>query len=279
MDRHSATTLVKSIAHLEELKLDLEFRIPAVLLEDDRRWPPLKKLSITTDVDLYIGTLEFIRIFESSLLELSISTPSDSCLVMFVEGRPYPALPVEASFPRLRSISVLGSSLVGWCVFGNSTKSTFPALNKVRLSYSSSDANCGFAEEDEVLNKILTNCPIRDLTYIPQDQEVLGEDRTYLEQKAAALGIRLSLRDSSEETFPTIHFLEGQQYAIHSASYEYRTGPERWVSESRAEQLERIREYLDDRIKVAKLTGNTVEYQRILNFLRPLEYERLAQMD
>lgn len=280
MERHSATKLVNSIPHLEELTLNIQTRIPAVLLEEELTWPPLQKLSIAAD-DLHVGTLEFIRIFESSLLELSISTPCDGSLGMLHGGGPLRALPIESSFPLLRAISIFGSSEVGWSIFGNSTRSTFPALKKVRLSYESYEAYYGFAEEDTVLDQILKNFSIRELTYTPQNQEMFEHHRIYLKQKATSLGIRLSLGDSPEGSLPTIHFLEGQQIAMDSASYAYRRGVETWPrgSHTREEEVERIRDYLDDRITTAKLTGNLVEYQRILNLLRPIEYERLSQMD
>lgn len=265
-----AVGLAQSISRLEDLKLDLgdTYRIPEIFLQGDCEWPKLRKLSIISG-NLEIATLDFIRIFESSLQQLSITTPGDDTVEVGSAG-----LAGNSSFPLLDTIAIIGSSQVAWQIFGDSNKSTFPSLIKLRLSYNEGALN-GFGTSDDVLHKVFDTSTIRFLQYDPPDQDVPIEHKDYLRGKAEELGFRVKLHDCPEETFPTSQVLLEQAVCVQNAQ----VGRVACNREPLQEQVERVRSYLDDSIKVAELTGNLVEYQRILNLARPLEYDRLAKMD
>ncbi|GAA5850950.1 hypothetical protein JCM5353_005647 [Sporobolomyces roseus] len=265
-----AVRLAKSISQLVDLKLDLgeTARFPSEFLEVDCKWPKLKKLSINSN-GLEDATLDFISIFAPSLRQLSVTTPHDDHVVIGTDG-----LVGGSLFPLLDTISVVGSSLVAWRIFGDSTKSTFPSLVKVRLSYIDGSER-GFGSEDEVLKKVFDTSTIHFLQYDPPDQDIPLEHKDYLRGKANEMRFRLQLYDCPEEAFPTTQVLYEPAVCIRQA----RKGLSYCNREPLREQVERVRNHLDDSIALAELTGNPVEYQRILNLARPLEFDRLAKLD
>ena len=265
-----ADSLAQSISRLEDLKLDLgdAYRIPEEFLRGNCEWPKLKKLSIISG-NFEIATLDFIRIFESSLQHLSITTPGDDNVEVGSAG-----LAGNSTFPLLDTIAIIGSSQVAWQIFGDSNKSTFPSLIKLRLSYNDVEPY-GFGTSDNALHKVFDTSTIRFLQYDPPDQDIAIEHKDYLRSRAEKLGFRVKFHDCPEETFPTSQVLPDSATCVQNAQI----GRVLCNREPLQRQIKRVRKHLNDSIKVAQLTGNLVEYQRILNLARPLEYDRLAKMD
>ena len=274
----NATKLIGSIPRLETLTLDNRMAsamtFPTQLSYPS--WPDLRKLILITN-NVQTETFEFIRKFESCLRELSITTPDDHAL----EEDPARMSP-GARFAQLHTIDIIGSSMIAWSVFGDSTESTYPSLARVRLSYSD-EASHGFGENDKVLCKILDNSRIHFIRYDPPDQDIRLKHKEYLETKSVTSGFRLQVFNYPERAVPSLQALDGPDDCIDLAKIEYvdrrRIGSRTAPDEPLPQQVERLRDHLDDSIKVAELTGNLVEYQRILNLARPLEYDRLAKMD
>jgi len=271
------STLVQSLPHLEELTVDNHAESEATFPSEfsSATWPRIKKLNLVVN-NIQTATIDFIRNFESSLLRFCLTVPGGND---YIEPEPA-SMPSDAHFPRLQSIAIVGASQIAWSMFENLTKTTFPSLVKVRLSHTDA-ARYGFGEEDQVLHKILDNSTIRVLQYFPADQDVQVGHQHYLESKAGISGFRLQLYDCQEGTFPTLRVLDDPLGCVEQAEDEYHlpSYTAKCDLEPLRAQVQRVQNHLDDSVKAAELTGNLVEYQRILNLAGPLEYDRLAKME
>lgn len=252
------------------------FTIPPSLLKVKQSAPRLSHISLeTTKFDK--NTLDWIMEFRQCLRTLTITSDSDQ----FLPESPTSSLQALDLFPRLHSISIIGSSLIASAIFRDTNRNTFPSLQHIRLSYDEVTSR-GFADDDEALHAIFRTFHFVHLQYDPPNQYFPLTFAEALVQRAAVAKVHLQLHNYAQASVPSSHFVEDDE--DYSARY-----MESFVDLAEEERskdqvqltggLDRIKEHLERRVNAATRDQNVAELYRLSILLRPLEYDRLAQLD
>ena len=108
------------------------------------------------------------------------------------------------------------------------------------------------------------------------------QDEAFILHKAKAHKVKVFFRDYPEEWIPNPDL-------IHDFKRSIKRSVSGWIKPDGSSdanrstpiesQIENIQAYINDKRKVAKLSGNPAELERLLLLLRPVEFDRLAKMD
>lgn len=269
--------LVDVLPSLEHLHFDSNNKqttecFAAVLMGRKHDFPKLKRLTLTVPV-IDSAILGFVRSLKSSLEELKMVVEGDD------PDGDVADLADASCFPRLRSISIVGSSLLARCVFLGSSKALFPSLRHVCLSYGL-DSNWGFGSDDDAFETIVKKHDLRGLQYLAQDQRYDSAEEAWMVRLAKKHGVPLELRDCPEVAYPSDIFLQNKYYARGTIFDDFVGG---YNQEKVLKELEtnvnRVVEYVGTTVERAIEYKDAPGLAQLATLLRPVEFERLAQFD
>ncbi|GAA5837286.1 hypothetical protein JCM5353_000810 [Sporobolomyces roseus] len=250
------------------------FTPPSSLLRIEQSAPRLSHISLeTTEFDQ--NTLDWIKEFRHCLRTLSITCSSDRWL----HNKPPSRLRALDQFPQLHTISVIGSALIASSIFRDINRQTFPSLRRIRLSYDDSESD-GFADSDEALLTIFRTFPFVHLQYDPPNQYFSTKAKQFLIKRATAANVHLQLHDYPQVSAASNPFMEDSDEALRRHLESFVAEEDQSKDQMQLEEgLARMREHLERRLSTATRDQNVLELYRLSILLRPLEFDRLAQLD
>ncbi|GAA5962075.1 hypothetical protein JCM3765_005513 [Sporobolomyces pararoseus] len=267
------------VAPLKDLHLDVsesdgrgaEGPFPPELENTKRIWPRLESLTLTI-AESTEKVMPFVSRFHSTLQTLNVIAEMEEdeetvAAMTFPDG-----WHENLTFPDLRSIYLSRCPTIAEQIFATTTKTSFPNLSHLTLSYSL-HSRWGFGVDDDIVREVFKNGLIRHLHYATTDAFVVAEDAELLVELGKEHQCHVEIQNSSVPNFPHKMFVE----EVTEGSRAFITGYPRRATV--VPNLRRIQQHIERAIRTAEKWNDQAGLYRLATLLRPIEYDRLAQLD